>query len=53
MPDFYTLVILLINQSEEISEKQMSDLGYRGGHISPLMPLSPPGSIFQILTCLI
>ena len=26
MADFYTLVILLINQSEEISEKQLSDL---------------------------
>ena len=37
MPDFYTCVILLINQSEEMDEKQLSDFGSRGGKISPLM----------------
>ena len=37
MPEFYTWVILLINQSDEIGEKQFSDFGYRGGQISPLM----------------
>ena len=35
MPDFYTLVILLNNQPEEIGEKQLSVLGSRGGLISP------------------
>ena len=38
MPEFYTGVILLINQSEEIGEKQLSVLGSRGGQISPFMP---------------
>ena len=37
MPEFYTRVILLINQSKEISEKQLSDFGSRGDQISPLM----------------
>ena len=37
MPEFYTWVILLIKQSEELSEKQLSVLGFRGGQISPLM----------------
>ena len=37
MPEFYTWVILLINQSEDIGEKQLSDFGSRGGQISPLM----------------
>ena len=37
MPEFYTWVVLLIYQSEEIGEKQFSDLGFRGGQISPLM----------------
>ena len=37
MPDFYTCFILLINQSEEIGEKQLSVFGSRGGQISPLM----------------
>ena len=31
MPDFYTLAILLINQSEEIGEMQLSVFGSRGG----------------------
>ena len=39
MPEFYTLAILLIhvNQSEEIGEKQLSIFGFRRGQISLLM----------------
>ena len=37
MPVFYTWVILLINQSEEIGKNQLSDFGSRGSQISPLM----------------
>ena len=37
MPDFDTSVIHLINQLEEIGEKQLSDFGYQGGQISHLM----------------
>ena len=37
MPDFYTLAILLINQQDEIGEKQLSVFGSRGGRNSPLM----------------
>ena len=40
MPDFYTRVILLNSQSEEISDKQLSDYGHRGGQISPLMQVA-------------
>ena len=36
MPDFYTWVILLINQSEEIGENQLLVVGSRGDQ-SPLM----------------
>ena len=34
MPEFYTWVILLINQSEEIGEKQLQVVGSREGQIS-------------------
>ena len=37
MPTFYTSDILLINQSEEIGEKQFSVFDSRGGQNSPLM----------------
>ena len=37
MPKFYTSVILLINQSKEIGEKQFSVFGSRGDQNSPLM----------------
>ena len=37
MLEFYTCVILLVNQSEEIDEKQLLDFGYTWGQISPLM----------------
>ena len=37
MRKFYTSVILLINQSKEIGEKQFSVFGSRGGQNSPLM----------------
>ena len=37
MPDFYSWVILLDNQSEEIGEKQLSVLGSRGGQICPFV----------------
>ena len=37
MPDFYTWAILLINKEDEISEKQLSVFGSRGGQNSPLM----------------
>ena len=42
MPELYTWVILLIDQSEEIGEKQLSAFGTRWSQISPLMqvPLS-------------
>ena len=47
MPKFYTSVILLINQSKEICEKQFSVFGSKGGQISPLMhiPLYLNGGI--------
>ena len=35
MPEFYTWIILLIKQSEEIDEKQLSVFGSRGGQIGP------------------
>ena len=37
MPDVYIWVIHLINQSEEIGEKQLSVFGSRGDQISPLI----------------
>ena len=37
MPEFYTLIILLINQLGEFSEKQLSVFGSKGGQIFPLM----------------
>ena len=37
MPDFYTRVILLNNQSEEIGERQLSGFGSKWGLTSPLM----------------
>ena len=40
MPDFYTRAIPLVNQSEEIGEKQLSVFVSRGGQISPLMHIS-------------
>ena len=42
MPEFYTWTILLINQLDEIGEKQLSVFGFRGGQVCPLMhvPLS-------------
>ena len=45
MPEFYTWAILLINQLDEIGEKQLSVFGSRGGQICPLMhvPLYKPG----------
>ena len=36
MPRFYTSVILLINKSKEIGEKQFSAFGSRGAKIVPL-----------------
>ena len=42
MPEFYIWAILLINQQDEIGEKQLSVFGSIGGQNSPLMhvPLS-------------
>ena len=37
MPEFYTWAILLINQSDEIGEKQLSVFGSKGGQNSLLM----------------
>ena len=37
MPEFYTWAILLINQQDEIGEKQLSFFGSRGGQNSTLM----------------
>ena len=39
MPEIYIWVVLLINQSEEIGEKQLSVFGSRGGKISPLIEM--------------
>ena len=41
MPKLYISVILLINQSKEICEKQFSVLGSKGGQISPLNAYTP------------
>ena len=41
MPKFYTSVILLINQSKEIGEKQFSGFGSRGGQNRPIMHIPP------------
>ena len=47
-PDFYTKVILLINQSEEIGEKHFClVLGSRGGKISPKMHVALFSSSFS------
>ena len=35
MPEFYTSAILLINQQDEIGEKQLSVIDSRGGQNSP------------------
>ena len=40
MPEIYNWVIILISQSEEIGEKQLSVFGSRGGQISPLMQVA-------------
>ena len=49
MPKFYSSVILLINQSEEICEKQFSVWGSKWGQISPLMHVPPsPGYLLII-----
>ena len=37
MSEYYTLVILLINNLDEIDEKKLSGFGFRGGQICPLM----------------
>ena len=37
MLKFFTSVILLINRSKEIGQKQFSVFGSKGGQISPLM----------------
>ena len=54
MAEFYAQVILLINQSEEIGEKQLSDLAPEGGQNSPLMdaPLSVKFCLYSILPLL-
>ena len=38
MPKFYTSVILLINQSKELCEKQISVLALEGAKLVPLLP---------------
>ena len=40
MPEINTWVILLIDHSEEIGEKQLSVFGSREGQISPLMHIA-------------
>ena len=40
IPDFYVWAILLMNQSEEIGEEQLSVLCHRVGQISPFMCLA-------------
>ena len=37
VPEFYAGTILIVNQLDEIGEKQLSVFGSRGGKISPLM----------------
>ena len=55
MPEFYTRVILLINQSEELCEKQLSDLASKWAKIAlnahtPLLklPYTLPLALFQV-----
>ena len=40
MPEFYALVILLINQLGDFGEQQLSVIGTRGAHICYLMHLA-------------
>ena len=47
MPEFYTWVIPLIDRSEEIGEKQLSDFVSRGGKISPLMHIAQIWTPYQ------
>ena len=47
MPEFYTWAILLINQKDEIGNKQLSVFGSREGQNSPLMHV-PLSSYFLI-----
>ena len=42
MPEFYTWDIFLINQQDEIGEKQLSVYGSIGGQNSPLMHAHVP-----------
>ena len=53
MPEFYTWAIFLINQQDEIGEKQLSVFGSRGGQNSPLMhvPLSPEETKGSLSLC--
>ena len=43
MPEFYTWVILLINQLDEIGVKQLSVFVSRGGQNCPLMHVALSG----------
>ena len=49
MPDFYTWAILLINQSDEIEEKQLSIFGSIGVQNIPLMHVPPKTFIYGFL----
>ena len=53
MPKFYTWVILPINQSEEIGEKQLSVFGSRGDQNSPLMHVALSGCDLQLAEVII
>ena len=52
MPEFYTLVILLINQLGEIGEKQLSVFGSRGGQNLPLNARTPLSRDMRLPTML-
>ena len=53
MPEFYTWVILLINQSEEIGEKQLSVFGSRGDQNSSSMHVALSGCDFKFAEVII
>ena len=49
MPEFYTSAILLIYESKEICEKQISVFCPKGGHFSPLMHIPLSAYFFECM----
>ena len=50
MPEYYTWAILIINQQDEIGEKQLSVFGSKGGQNNPLMHV-PLFQFCKLLPC--